>query len=214
MEVYHGRRSGWLMRAKNLSQKNKVKTGDGEKQARFVFTLHPLFFAFGLYYAMTGRIGVFAVCTLSALLHEFGHAHVATNVGFCVKALSLMPYGASVTADMEGISFKDEIAVLLAGPLTNLLVAVGCVASWWFFPTIYPFTELVFTTNLSLFLINLLPVGTLDGGRILTSVCGEFLSKKYAEIITKTLGIILTAFLFLCFIFNLATAKDITGVNF
>lgn len=213
MEIDHGRRSGRLISAKKMRKNKHLKAGDGVEE-KFAFTLHPLFFAFGVYYALTGRLGVFIVYTLSALLHEFGHAQVALNAGFTLKALSLMPYGASVTADLEGISFKDEVAVLVAGPLINLLVAIICVASWWLFPSAYPFTEVVFTANLSLFIINLFPIGTLDGGRILKSFFKEYFSEKTAEVLTKTLGVILSAFLLTCFILDCITAKNISKVNF
>ena len=200
----------------DIIKKRKVKrfsAGDGVEE-KFTFTLHPLFFAFGVYYALTGRLFVFIVYTLSALFHELGHAFIATNAGFTLKALSLMPYGASVTADLEGISFKDEIAVLIAGPLANFFVAIIFVASWWFMPSAYPFTEVVVTANLSLFLINLFPIGTLDGGRILQSFFKAHFSQKYADIVTKGLGLLLFAFLAFCFIVNCVTAKSIDKINF
>ena len=197
---------------KTTKNKSTNKGALGEEQ--FVFTLHPLFFAFGLYYSLTGRLGVFLVYTLSALLHELGHASVAVRSGFSLKALSLMPYGASVSADLDGISFRDELSVFLAGPLTNLFIATACVASWWFLPSLYPFTEVIFTANVSLFVINLFPIGALDGGRILRCFFKEYFSEKHAEVITKSLGVALIAFLLTCFIFNCITAKSLKEVNF
>ena len=38
--------------------------------------IHPLFYLFGLYYALTGRIFIFIVYTIVALVHELGHPYV------------------------------------------------------------------------------------------------------------------------------------------
>ena len=45
------------------------------------FSIHPLFFVFGLYFALTGKVFLFLTATLTALLHEFGHALAAEKLG-------------------------------------------------------------------------------------------------------------------------------------
>lgn len=78
-----------------------------------------------------------------------------------------------------------DIAVTLAGPLMNLLLAAIALAglSLWFF--FAPHTEPIYTNgwtilyfgvflNISLALFNLLPIPPLDGGNIAKSLCPPF----------------------------------------
>ena len=90
--------------------------------------IHPLFFLFGVYYALTGRIFIFVICTVSAIIHELGHSFVANNKGYILNKITLMPFGAIVSGDIDGIRPKDELAIAFAGPFINLLVGVFFVA--------------------------------------------------------------------------------------
>ncbi len=173
------------------------------------FTVHPLFFIFGLYFAATGKVFSFAAFTLCALLHELGHARAAEKCGYKLKRVTLMPYGAVISGDISGISYKDEIKVVCAGPFVNLALYIAIIALWWLFPTTYPYTELAATANLALFLINLIPAFPLDGGRLLLCTLSLKLKRKTAVLITKTTGII-----FSCFLLGLFVYSCFTGVNF
>lgn len=55
--------------------------------------IHPLFFVFGIYFALTGKVFLFLVYTLTALVHEYGHAVCAERLGYKMNKISLMPYG-------------------------------------------------------------------------------------------------------------------------
>ncbi len=155
-------------------------------------SIHPLFFLFGLYYAATGKIFIFLIFTLSALIHEIGHSMAAAGRGYKLNKITLMPYGAIVALETEMRS-SDEIAVACAGPATNLAVAVFFVASWWMFPDAYPYTDVAYYANLGLCLINLLPAYPLDGGRIFYLLLKKLTKEKRAIRICKASGLILAA---------------------
>ena len=159
-----------------------------DKVDGFVVSFHPLFFAFGIFYALTGEIFVFLVYTFSAVLHEVGHSISASNRGYRLKKLSLMPYGATITGDFVDTSYKDEFFIAISGPATSLFIAIIFVASWWVFPDLYPYTELAFTANISLFVINLIPVFPLDGGRLLSVLLKVVFKKRVGDIALKILG--------------------------
>ena len=177
-------------------------------------TLHPLFFAFGLYNAIFGKLWSFLVYTLSALIHESGHALVAGTCGYSIKKLSLMPYGATLSGDFDGLRFKDELKVVLAGPLTSFAVAVSICALWWFFPESYPFTQIAFEANLSIALVNLFPASPLDGGRLLSACSKQFFGKERGAFLLKVGGLIISTFLVVAFIFNCVNAKGFSSINF
>lgn len=178
------------------------------------FTVHPLFFIFGLYFAATGKVFSFAAFTLCALLHELGHARAAEKCGYKLKRITLMPYGAVISGDISGISYKDEIKVVCSGPLVNLALYVAIIALWWLFPTTYPYTELAATANLALFLINLIPAFPLDGGRLLLCTLSLKLKRKTAVKITKTVGVVFSAALFGLFVFSCFTGVNISILFF
>ena len=162
--------------------------------------IHPLFFLFGLYYALTGKIFVFVMVTACALLHELGHTFCAQNQGYKLNKITLMPFGAVVDGNIDGIKPFDEIKIALAGPFINIAVGIFFVAVWWIYPQAYPYTDLAVETCFTLAIVNFIPAYPLDGGRILNALLREKLGVDKAQKITKTVGIILAVFLLICFI--------------
>ena len=166
-------------------------------------SIHPLFFIFGLYFALTGKVFLFLTTCLTALVHEMGHAIVAEKLGYKMNKITLTPYGAVVNGAIEGLSYKDEIAVALAGPFTNLFICIIFTALWWMMPECYLYTDSVVFTNLSVASINLLPAYPLDGGRILSATLSLYLPRKKAMLITKILGILLAVILLALFVYSI-----------
>ena len=145
------------------------------------FRLHPLFLAVGVWYAFTGELFLFLISTLVAVQHECAHAFAAAKLGYKLRSIVLMPFGAVIDGDMRGISLKDELFVAFCGPFCNLLTAVFFVALWWFVPTMYAFTDTAFYASLSIGIINLLPAYPLDGGRILQCALLRWFTKTQAD---------------------------------
>jgi len=165
-------------------------------------SVHPLFFAFGVYYALTGRIFVFLIYTVSALLHELGHSLVASNCGYKLNKITLMPFGAVVRGDIDDVDIKDQMKIAFAGPLTNLAIVLFFVALWWIFPIFYAYTDIVAEANFSLAIINFLPVFPLDGGRVLSASLSKIFGRKKSFLICKVTGIIFSLLLFVGFVFS------------
>ena len=166
-------------------------------------SIHPLFFIFGLYFALTGKVFLFLTYTLTALIHEYGHAIAAEKLGYKMNKIVLMPYGAVVNGAIGGLSYKDEVIVALSGPFTNICLCVLFVALWWLFPETYPYTDVVFLSNLSIAAINLLPAFPLDGGRIISAALSLKFPQKKVITAMKISGIIISAGLFALFLFSI-----------
>lgn len=143
--------------------------------------IHPLFFAFGFYYALTGRILVFVVYTISAVIHELGHSFTAEKTGYKLNLLTLTPFGATASGNVEGLKLRDELLIALSGPFVNLLTGVFVVALWWIFPESYAFTDVVAEANFTIALINFIPVFPLDGGRVAEALFGIKFGREKAE---------------------------------
>ena len=121
----------------------------------------------GIWYAFTGELFLSLLSALVAIHHECAHAFAAAKLGYKLNQIVLMPFGAMIDGDLQGISLKDEIFVAVCGPLCNLVTAGFFIALWWLTPTMYAFTDTACYSSLSIALINLLPAYPLDGGRVL-----------------------------------------------
>lgn len=164
------------------------------------FSLHPLFYIFGLYFAFTGKVFSFLTITFCAVAHEFGHALAAERRGYKLKKITLMPYGAVISGETGGMTAADEIYTVIFGPLVNLFTGLFILALWWLFPMTYPYTELAATANFSLFFVNLLPAFPLDGGRLLLCLLTKPLGRKKAMFLTRAIGVLLSVSLFGLFV--------------
>ncbi len=150
----------------------------GKESCQKRLRIHPLFLALGIFYAFSGELFLFFVSTLVALQHELAHAIASAKLGYRLRSVVLMPFGAIIDGDLKGISLKDEIIVALWGPLCNLCTALFFVAIWWLVPTMYAFTDVAFYASVSIALVNLLPAYPLDGGRILRCLLMRYHLKK------------------------------------
>ncbi len=177
-------------------------------------TIHPLFFIFGLYFAFIGKVFSFLVFTFTALIHEIGHAFVSERVGYTLNRIVLMPYGALISGDIEDVSYKDECLISLGGPLINICLALFFVALWWFFPELYPYTDVAVFANVSIALINLIPCYPLDGGRFLLSTLSIITERKKALKIAKSISIFCSVLMFGLFVYSIFYKINITLLFF
>ncbi|MGA3212384.1 MAG: site-2 protease family protein [Terriglobales bacterium] len=128
-------------------------------------------------------VALVAIIFGSVVLHEFGHALVATRSGLPARSIILLPIGGVTlteeTARNEPHSSR-EIRIALAGPMVNLLIAVLTAMMVLAFapqnlllPPLINSGHLLRTlvwANLFLGVFNLLPAYPLDGGRVLRAI--------------------------------------------
>lgn len=173
--------------------------------------IHPLFLVLGIYYLFKGELWLFFSSTIVALQHEYAHAIVAAKSGVRLNRVVLMPYGAVLDGETDGVPLLDEIKIAAAGPFCNLLTALFFLALWWLFPSLYAFTDTACFASLSIALVNLLPAYPLDGGRVLFCLLRRtFLknglspkdSEKRAKITCRITAIIIAVSLFALFVFG------------
>ena len=182
--------------------------------ANLKISIHPLFFIFGLYFALIGKVFSFLICTLVALQHELGHYFASSKLGYKLNKITLMPYGAIIKGDDINLKYKDECKIALAGPLINLLTAIIFTALWWFIPDTYAYTDLIVFTSITLAVINLLPCYPLDGGRFLLATLSLFISRKRAKTISYIISLVFAFLLLAIFVYSLFTTPNITILFF
>tara|TARA_R110002126_G_scaffold105905_9_gene240587 strand:+ start:33650 stop:34633 length:984 start_codon:yes stop_codon:yes gene_type:complete len=135
----------------------------------------------GSWPALLGSLAMLTMVTLSVLAHELGHAFIGKREGVEVLDITLWPLGGvAMMRDMpEDPGIQARVA--LAGPVTNLILAVLAWGVWMalgasghetsdrFFSLQAP-ADLVKTAtwvNLFLGLTNLLPAFPMDGAKVL-----------------------------------------------
>ena len=178
------------------------------------FKIHFLVFPFGLYYALTGKLTLFLIYTVVAAVHELGHSFVASREGYKLNRITLMPFGAVVSGNIDGLKPVDEMKIALAGPFTNIAIGLLFVATWWIFPETYAYTDIAAEANFSMALVNFLPVFPLDGGRVLSSYLSQKSGREKAYKICKVSGVVIAALLLALFIISAFYALNISLLFF
>jgi Zn-dependent protease len=122
--------------------------------------------------------------TASLMLHELGHVLVASRFGIYAKNVIFMPIGGVASIEKFPDNPRQELAVSIAGPIVNLLIAMSISV---FLPDFVPFWSKssyvglinsgnflahLFIANMFLAIFNLIPAFPMDGGRILRALLG------------------------------------------
>jgi Zn-dependent protease/CBS domain-containing protein len=129
--------------------------------------------------AVTGLVFLILLF-LSVLLHELGHVITARQFGIHTPDITLLPIGGVARLRRMPTKPLQEIAVALAGPAVNVLIAALLILLT---PARLSLRELLSpaggaettltrlaTVNLWLVLFNLLPAFPMDGGRVLRAL--------------------------------------------
>lgn len=154
--------------------------------------IHPLFILFVII-ALWQGLGIFAVTSIVAvLIHEFGHAVMANRFGIATRKLTLLPFGAQVNIDCSFLPTRKRVMILLSGSFANTITAVFCGALIWLIPQLFPLLGLLIVSNTAVAVLNLLPIYSFDGGKILQTLGNKTLD----QIIKITSNILFAILLF------------------
>jgi Zn-dependent protease/predicted transcriptional regulator len=146
-------------------------------------------------------------------LHEFGHALVAKYFGVNVAHITLLPIGGVASLERMPDKPLQEFLITIAGPLVNFAIAL-LLLPFVIFTTAFSLNSgqmiweqlltstiryiqnpgigslimVLFATNLTLGIFNLLPAFPMDGGRILRSLLAMTLPYVQATRIAVIVG--------------------------
>ncbi len=137
-----------------------------------------------------------ALYVVSLFFHELGHFLAGIIFGYRHNQLLLLPSGAVGRVLDQRFPLIDKLLIRLAGPLTNLLIAVILKSfimpydAYWNEPAnigvVEPgnFLFQLHLINLGLGIANLLPVMPMDGGSILKDILSSLSNSKktYASV--------------------------------
>lgn len=151
--------------------------------------LHPSLVLYACYACACGHRAYMAVGFLSILMHEGSHALVGVLLGQRLERVELTPLGAVLRVEEDAkLSAWKRLAMLSGGPgMTFLLCSAalmltrqGLIDAAW--------GRILFVSNLSILMMNLLPALPLDGGRILLLGLECLLPARLARRIMQGIG--------------------------
>ena len=153
------------------------------------------------------------------VLHELGHSRMARRFGIQTRSITLLPIGGVASLERMPEKPNEELAVALAGPAVNVLIALllllvvpletyrAFTAEQWeqFFtiPSLDAFLIYLLMANILLVVFNLIPAFPMDGGRVLRALLGFSFNRAKATDIAAHLGQAVSfIFLILGLLFN------------
>jgi Zn-dependent protease/CBS domain-containing protein len=142
-------------------------------------------------------VGFIIVLFTIVVIHELSHALTAKSFGIRTRSITLLPIGG--VANMERMPEKpwQEFLVAIAGPTSNFVMAIICLAlllltqpGFWNTEDIEKasWLERLFFINIGLGVFNLLPAFPMDGGRVLRALLSMKLGLTRATNIAANIG--------------------------
>jgi Zn-dependent protease len=136
----------------------------------------------------SAAIGLF----VSVTLHELGHAWVAMRYDIRVESITLWILGGLADLSEMPREWNREFWIAVAGPITSILVGLGCLGVLTVLPesaTVVTFVVgFLAVMNLILAVFNMLPAFPMDGGRILRALLARKRSYVSATRTAATVG--------------------------
>ncbi|MCL2578984.1 MAG: site-2 protease family protein [Oscillospiraceae bacterium] len=114
---------------------------------------------------------------LPIVVHELGHLIAMAACNVRVTEIHFTPVSLQIRGGGRGVSHGKELAVALGGVAANLMTAL-CL---WLFAFQSMRTILLIAANLAVAAFNLLPIGNLDGGRVVEILCERYLTPEAAR---------------------------------
>jgi len=137
---------------------------------------------------------------ICVVIHELSHSLTAKQYGIPTRSITLLPIGGLADIQKMPEDPKQELAVSVAGPLSNIAIALVIsllllITNNLDFSTTdlhaitgKNFFIILMFANLMLAVFNLLPAFPMDGGRVFRSLMAIYFSREKATYIAMNMG--------------------------
>lgn len=153
--------------------------------------IHVSVMVYALYAILTGRCFAVCISLISIVLHEAAHAVVSALSGHAPRSIELTLLGAVMKLeDDDLLPTVRRLLVILAGPA--MTCAICLLSSRLTLANICneKVGKVIFMSNLSILMINMLPVFPLDGGRLLSMILNMLISKRLVNRVMRIAGLL------------------------
>ena len=140
------------------------------------FLIQPLALVYLAWLLLSDKSGIAAMSLLAAALHEGGHLLAAKWMHIPIRAMRFDFLGARIDVKGRILSYGEEWLLCMSGPLASLVFSLVGSLFWS-----HGKLAIIFScASLLLGLLNLLPIQTFDGGRMLECALLSFTTPKKA----------------------------------
>lgn len=139
-----------------------------------------------------GRFAYLFALLSAAAIHECGHLLAARLLHIPISSLRISILGAQLQLSDPLLSYRREWLICAAGPLFSILFCMVTRFLGLIFPYLSFWAE-AGAISAALGIVNLLPIGWLDGGRMFRAICYHMLPHGLAHGLLRTVS-------FLCFL--------------
>lgn len=163
--------------------------------------INPFFYFLALISIFTGLFKQFLIMYLIIIVHEFGHIFFALIFKYKIIKINIYPFGGySIFQNDLNISFIKEFLVFLGGILFQFILYLIFKYNINNYSFIY---KIFINYNTSIILFNLIPIIPLDGSKVINILLNNFISFKYAQLITIYISYIFVFIMIVLFHNNL-----------
>ena len=163
--------------------------------------INPFFYFLALISVFTGLFKQFLIMYVIIIVHEFGHIFFALIFKYKIIKINIYPFGGySIFQNDLNISFIKEFLVFLGGILFQFILYLIFKYNINNYSFIY---KIFINYNTSIILFNLIPIIPLDGSKVINILLNNFISFKYAHLITIYILYIFVFILIVLFYNNL-----------
>lgn len=154
---------------------------------RMEIKVSPVWLGWVIFLILSGAEGIWAVI-ISVFIHEMGHVTAARLLGARIGRLELSMLGARL--DIRGeISYAGEVLLAAGGPFFGLLLSLAANLCCSLFGGRYAESlSLLSLISLCLSVFNLLPLPSMDGGRICFCTLCSLFGLRFARWISRILA--------------------------
>lgn len=157
------------------------------------------------FFSLSNSGNFYLYALFAAFIHEFGHLVAAIIVNCKISCVEFLPFGIRMrlTNAINTLPWYKSLFIIISGPLANILC----------FILIYLLNKGMCDaaiTHLAIAIFNLLPIGTLDGGKILYEILGACFKFKKCQQICDVISLVVAIGLF----FLGSVLLIYTGYNF
>lgn len=122
------------------------------------------FYFFLVLVILCGQFKMFSFIFLLIFFHELGHAITGFLLKWDINSITFYPYGGITKFDvLENRSLKKEIMILIMGSIFQII-------TYFILSNLFNYSYIK-DYHYTLLIFNLLPIYTLDGGRLVNLLC-------------------------------------------
>ncbi len=127
------------------------------------------FYIFLILILLSGMFKEFSFIFILIIFHELGHAITGVLLGFKLDKIIIYPYGGITKFNnLLNTSLNKEILVIVMGPIIQII-------TYLILNKIFKYNYIK-NYHLSILIFNLLPILSLDGGKLLNIILNIFFS--------------------------------------